>query len=128
MLIDLPLLTGAMLAMLAAATAIDFLRDRALGRAGLASNRYADRLLVNVLFFAMMPATIYGWLFPLVPFSGWRAGGLLALFLFALGVAPTLSAYRVQDPGGAPVTMGHLFWLLLKYIAVYGLLTFIYNP
>lgn len=128
MLIDLPLLTGAILAMLGCATVADFVRDRTLARAGLASGQFADRLRVNVLFFALLPATLYAWLFPLVPFSGWRAGGLLALFLYALAVAPTFAAFRLHTDGKAQVTAGHLFWLLVKYVAVYGLMTFIYDP
>lgn len=128
MLIDLPLLISAMLAMLACAALADFARDRVHTRAGSASERFTDRLLVNVLFFALLPGTLYGWLYPLVPFSGWRAGGFLALFLYALAVAPTFAAFRLQTGGREPITAGHLFWLLVKYVGVYGLLTFIYNP
>ena len=58
MLIDLPLLVEAMLAMLVAATVIDFVSDRVVGRTGLAAARYADRLLVNLLFFALMPGAL----------------------------------------------------------------------
>jgi hypothetical protein len=128
MLIDFSLLLGAMLAMMTAAVMIDFVRDRVHGKEGSASPRMSDSLLVNLLFFTLLPGTIYGWLFPLVPFSGLRAGLFLALLLFVLAVAPTLAAYRIKAPGGAEVTTGHLFWLFVKYLAVYGLLAYIYRP
>lgn len=128
MLIELPLLLGAMLAMMAAAVLVDLVRDRVHGKAGTASPRMSDGLLVNLLFFTLLPGTIYGWLYPLVPFSGLRAGLFLALVLFLLAVAPTLAAYRIKAPGGAELTTGHLFWLFVKYLAVYGLLAHVYRP
>lgn len=128
MLIDFPLLLGAILAMLAAAVVMDFVRDRVQGTEGTSALCTSDGLLVNLLFFALLPGTIYGWLYPLVPFTGLRAGLFLAALLFVLAVAPTLAAYRIKAPGGAEVTLGHLFWLFVKYLAVYGLLAYIYRP
>jgi len=128
MLIDFPLLLGAMLATLTLAILADFARDRVHGKEGTSSPRMSDRLLVNLLFYPLLPGTIYGWLFPLVPFSGLRAGLFLGLLLFMLGVAPTLAAFQVRAPGDREMTTGHLFWLLVKYLAVYGALAFIYRP
>lgn len=128
MLIEVPLLLGAMLAMLVAAIVLDVARDLLLGKGALASLRASDGLLVNLLFFTLLPGTIYGWLYPLVPFSGLRAGLFLGALLFVLAVAPTLAVYRIKAPGGVEVTLGHLFWLFLKYVVVYGLLAHIYVP
>ena len=128
MLVDFPQLIMAMAAMLVAATAADLLRGWLFKQPGEQSKQFSDSLLVNLLFFVMAPAMLYAWFYPLVPFSGFRAGLFLALAFFLLAVAPTFAAYRLQVPEHSPVLLGHLFWLLLKYLAVYGLLAGIYSP
>jgi hypothetical protein len=128
MLIDLPRLLWAMLAMLAAATLWDVVRAQLHRAPGEQALRVTDRLLVNLLFFVLTPGLLYAWFYPLVPFSGLRAGLFLALCLFLLGVSPTVATYRLQIPDRAAATLGHLFWLFLKYLLVYALMTQIYQP
>jgi hypothetical protein len=128
MLVDFTQLILAMLAMLAASTAADLLRGRILRQPGERSRQFSDHLLMNLLFFVMSPAMLYAWFYPVVPFSGYRAGLFLALAFFLLAVTPTFAAYRLQVSERSSALMGHLFWLLLKYLAVYGLLAGIYHP
>lgn len=115
-------------AMLVAALLIDLFRDLSLKKEAVAVDRFSDRLLVNLLFFTMIPGSLYTWLYPLIPFGGLRAGFFLAIVLFLLAVAPTLAAFRVRAPNAVPLTLGHLFWLLFKYLVVYGLLGYLYQP
>jgi hypothetical protein len=128
MLIDLPRLLWAMLAMLAAATLWDIVHARLHHQPGEQTLRGPDRLLVNLLFFVLTPGLLYAWFYPLVPFSGFRAGLFLALCFFLLGVSPTVATYRLQIPDRAAATLGHLFWLFLKYLLVYASLTQLYQP
>ena len=128
MIVDLPLLISAMAAMFVAAFAVDLVRPRVIREAGVQRLTWADHLLVNLLFFVLTPGMLYGWFYPLVPFSGYRAGLFLALAFFLLAIAPTFAVYRLQVREGTTATIGHLLWLLVKYGAVYGILTQVYQP
>jgi hypothetical protein len=128
MLVDFTQLIMAMIAMLVAAMVADLMRGWLFKQPGEQSRQFSDLLLINLLFFVMAPAMLYAWFYPLVPFAGFRAGLFLALAFFLLAVAPTFAAYRLQVPERSPVLLGHLFWLLLKYLVVYGLLAEIYHP
>jgi hypothetical protein len=115
-------------AMLGAAIVLDLLRPVLVREEGEQPLRPSDRLLVNILFFSLTPGMLYAWFYPLVPFSGVRAGFFLAIVLCLLGIAPTFAVYRLAIEERTAATLGHLFWLLLKYLVVYGLLTAIYQP
>lgn len=128
MLVDLPLLAWAVVACLAVAVVADLLRPRVIREEGVQSLRFADVFLVNALFFALGPGMLYSWLYPLVPFSGMRAGVFMGVTLFFLAVAPTFAVYRLDVTERPRATLGHLFWTLVKYLAVYALLAGIYAP
>jgi hypothetical protein len=118
----------AMGAMLVAAVVLDLLRPLFIREKGEQDLRSSDRLLVNVLFFSLTPGMLYAWFYPLVPYSGFRAGLFLAVVFFLLGIAPTFAVYRLDTEERTAATLGNLFWLLLKYLVVYGLLATIYQP
>ena len=115
-------------AMLGAAAVLDLLRPVFIREKGEQDLGSSDRLLINVLFFSLTPGMLYAWFYPLVPFSGFRAGLFLAVLFFLLGIAPTFAVYRLEIEERTAATLGHLFWLLLKYLVVYGLLAAIYQP
>jgi hypothetical protein len=127
-LIHLPEMLLAAGAMLGAAVVLDLLRPLLIREEGEQNLRSSDRLLINVLFFSLTPGMLYAWFYPLVPFSGFRAGLFLAVILFLLGIAPTFAVYRLAIEERTTATLGHLVWLLLKYLVVYGLLAAIYQP
>lgn len=127
-MVDFVLLTAALSLMFVMATGADFLRIRLLNEPGMQASTFTDRSLINILFFVMIPGMIYAWFYPVVPFSGYRAGLFMAICLYLLAAVPTIAAYRLQMPVQTGAVMGHLFWLLLKYILVYGALTFVYQP
>lgn len=128
MLVDLPLLGLAVGAACLAAVLFDLLRPLLIREPGAQSLRASDLLLVNVLFFAMAPGMLYSWFYPLVPFSGFRAGVFMGVALFFLGVAPTFASYRLDVTSPTRATFGHLLWTLLKFIVVYGILAGLYRP
>ena len=128
MLVDLPLLGLAVAAACAAAIVFDLVRPLAIREPGAQSLRWSDLLLVNVLFFGMGPGMLYSWFYPLVPFSGFRAGVFMGVALFFLAVAPTFAIYRLDVTSPTRATFGHLLWALLKYVVVYGILAGIYQP
>ena len=128
MLVDLPLLALAVGASCATSVVFDLLRPVVIREPGTQSLRWSDLLLVNVLFFAMGPGMLYSWFYPLVPFSGFRAGVFMGVALFFLAVAPTFAVYRLDVASPTRATFGHLLWALLKYIVVYGILAGLYQP
>ena len=126
--VHLGLLAVAVGAMFAAAFVMDLLRPLLIREPGTQALRWADRILVNLLFFSLAPGMLYAWFYPLVPFSGYRAGVFMALAFFLLAVAPTFAVYRLDVTERTRATLGHLFWILTKYLAVYGLLGGLYRP
>jgi hypothetical protein len=56
--------------------------------------------IVEFVFFVFMPAMIFHWFFTVIPFSGFRGGVAVALFLFMLGVIPfaILILFRIKLP------------------------------
>lgn len=128
MLVEFPLLLATIGLMLVTGLGVDLLRDLAFKAHRVAPARFSDRILVNLLFFAMLPATLYVWFYPLVPFTGVRVGLFLALAMFLLAIAPTFAVFHLHTPERTPATLGHLFWLALKYLLVYGVLTVSYQP
>ena len=127
-IVDFTLLIIALMAMLVVATTADFLRMMILKEPGMHDATFMDRTLINLLFFVMIPGMLYAWFYPLVPFSGYRAGLFMGISLYLLAAAPTMAAYRLQVLERKGAVMGHLFWLLVKYIVVYAALTQIYQP
>ena len=128
MIVQLPALALAAGLMLITGTVLDLLQPWVIREEGVQPLRWSDRLLVNLLFFSLAPGALYAWFYPLVPFSGYRAGVFLALAFFLLAIAPTFAVYRLDVAQRPRATMGHLFWLFCKYLLVYGLLTAIYRP
>jgi len=128
MVVDFALLIMALSLMFVMATMADFMRIKLLKEPGMQTATFTDRNLINLLFFVMIPGMIYAWFYPIVPFSGYRAGLFMAICLYLLAAAPTIAAYRLQMPVRTGAVMGHLFWLLLKYIMVYGALALVYEP
>lgn len=114
--------------MFVAGLGLDLVRDFAFKSHAVVPARFSDRVLINLLFFAMLPASIYVWFYPLVPFTGVRVGLFLALIMFLLAIAPTFAVFQLHTPEHKPVTLGHLFWLFVKYLVVYGILTQLYQP
>lgn len=128
MLVDLPLLGTAVLLCAGLGCLFDVLCPLVIREPGLLPLRWSDRILVNVLFFAMAPGMLYSWFYPLVPFSGYRAGLFMGVALFFLAVAPTFAVYKLDVTNRTRATLGHLFWSLLKYLAVYMVLAIVYQP
>jgi len=127
-IVHMPRILLTMAAMLVSALIIDVLRPLIIREPGEQTLRRTDRLLVNLLFFALIPGMLYAWFYPLVPFSGFRAGLFLGWCFFLLAVAPTFAVYRLDVPERTRALLGHLFWLLLKYLVVYSVLTQLYQP
>lgn len=125
---DYPRLLLATGVMLAAALVVDLLRYVFHRGKGEMAYGISEILLLDIFFFALFPAFLYAWMYPLVPFSGLRAGLFLGSFMVLLAVLPTLASFRLNAPSGQAAGLGHLFWLLVKYLSVYGLLTYIYQP
>ena len=85
------------------------------------------QFLVDVLFFVVIPTLVYYWLYPVLPFVGYKAGiavGIAAYILGSLPYAIQLSL-RIKIPAILVVTT--LFFNLIKLSAALGVITYYLN-
>lgn len=84
-------------------------------------------LVINLIFLVMLPAIIYASLYPILPFTSYRAGVFIALFIFAVGVLPVLvRAYnQLKPPTG--LAAFQLLWTLITLLVVMGAITYTYH-
>lgn len=85
------------------------------------------QFLVDVLFFVVIPTLVYYWLYPVLPFVGYKAGiavGIAAYILGSLPYAIQLSL-RIRIPAILVVTT--LFFNLIKLSAALGVITYYLN-
>lgn len=84
-------------------------------------------LVVNLIFVVLVPAIIYASLYPILPFTSYRVGFFIALFVFGVGTLPVLArAYnQLKPPTG--LAAFQLLWTLLTMLVVIGSITFTYH-
>ena len=91
------------------------------------SGVFMVQFLVDVLFFVVIPTLAYYWLYPVLPFVGYKAGiavGIAAYILGSLPYAIQLSL-RLKIPAILVVTT--LFFNLIKLSAALGVITYYLN-
>jgi hypothetical protein len=84
-------------------------------------------LVIGIIFLVMLPAIIYALLYPVLPFTSYRAGFFVGLFIFAVGVLPVQVRSNSQIRKCSGLTAFQLMWTLLTLLAVLGTLTYIYH-
>lgn len=83
--------------------------------------------LVNFVFCVMLPAVVYSALYPILPFTSFRSGFFIALFVFGVGQLPlTIRAYN-QFRLSSALTAFELFWNLLTLLVTIGTITYLYH-
>lgn len=91
--------------------------------AGRAFSIYLVQFISDLLFFVIIPAMAYFWIYPVMPFSGYKAGIAIAIGAYILGSLPyaTNISLRIKIPAILIVTT--LFFNLLKLTAALGVVT-----
>ena len=83
--------------------------------------------LVNLVFVVMLPAIVYAALYPILPFTSYRSGFFIALFVFAVGILPAQVRQYNQYRLSSALTAFELFWNLLTLLASVGTITYLYH-
>jgi hypothetical protein len=91
--------------------------DRSLGL-------YFFQFISDLLFFVILPALVYFWVNPVIPFTGFRAGVAVGIGAYILGSLPyaTNLSLRIKVP--AALIVSTLFFNLIKLTASLGVITY----
>ena len=90
-------------------------------------NWFVSSLIIEFIFFVLMPAVVYDRFYTVLPFSGIRGGISIALFLFMLGMVPLaiLLMFRIKLP--AVYMLYKLLGLLLKIAGSLAIIGYLYS-
>lgn len=90
------------------------------------SGYFVSRFVSQFAFLVALPSVVYSWAYVLIPFYGLRAGIVLALYLFIMGIVPysTASLMRIKIP--LAYTLFHMAGYLIKLVLIYGIIAYIY--
>jgi len=94
---------------------------------GSLSPQFTSPFLVNFVFIVMLPCIVYAALYPVLPFTSYRSGFFIALFIFGVGVLPAHIRSQNQYKLPSVITTFDLFWNLLTLLLVIGSITYIYH-
>ena len=94
---------------------------------GSINTQFMSPFLVYFVFIVMLPCIVYAALYPVLPFTSYRSGLFIALFIFGVGVLP--AHIRTQNQYKLPNVMAtfDLFWNLLTLLLVIGSITYTYH-
>ncbi len=89
--------------------------------------QFLSSFLVNFVLCVMLPAVVYAALYPILPFTSFRSGFFIALFVFGVGQLPlTIRTYN-QFRLSSALTAFELFWNLLTLLVTLGAITYLYH-
>ena len=88
---------------------------------------FISNLIIEFIFFVMMPTVIYDWFYTVLPFWGIRGGIAVALYVFMLGMVPfaILIIFRIKIP--ALFVLFYLAGLLVKVLGCMAIIGFLYS-
>lgn len=88
---------------------------------------YFSNYIVELIFFVLMPAVVYGWFYSVLPLSGARGGMAVGLYLFFFGMIPLamLILFRVRIP--AVYILYKLAGLFFKVVGTAAIIGYLYN-
>lgn len=87
---------------------------------------FASRFVSQFAFLVALPSVVYSWAYVLIPFYGVRAGIILALYLFVMGIVPASSAVMMRIKIPLAYTLFQLAGYLIKLVLIYGVIAYIY--
>lgn len=89
--------------------------------------QFLTSFLINFVFCVMLPAVVYSALYPILPFTSFRSGFFIALFVFGVGQLPlavrTYNQYRLSSA----LTAFEMLWNLLTLLVTLGTITYLYH-
>ncbi len=89
--------------------------------------QFLSSFLINFVFCVMLPAVVYSALYPILPFTSFRSGFFIALFVFGVGQLPLSIRTYNQFRLSSALTAFELFWNLLTLLVSLGAITYLYH-
>jgi hypothetical protein len=88
---------------------------------------YFFQFISDLFSFVILPALVYFWINPIIPFSGFRAGVAVGIGAYVLGSLPyaTNLSLRIKVP--SVVIVSTLFFNLIKLTAALGVVMYYIN-
>jgi hypothetical protein len=91
------------------------------------SGYFVSRFVSQFAFLVALPAVVYSWAYVLIPFYGLRAGTVLALYLFVMGIVPFSTIYVMRIKIPLAYTLFQLAGYLIKLVLIYGIIAYLYT-
>ena len=91
------------------------------------SMQFSSHFMLNLVFVVLLPTVIYAALYPILPFTSYRAGFFIALFIFGVGILPHHLRLQSQFGLSSVLASFDLFWSLLTLLVVIGTITLLYH-
>lgn len=90
------------------------------------SGYFISRFVSQFAFLVALPSVIYSWAYVLIPFYGVRAGIVLALYLFIMGIVPFSTVFLMRIKLPLAYTLFQLAGYLIKLLVIYGIIAYLY--
>ncbi len=88
--------------------------------------QFLSSFLINFVFCVMLPAVVYSALYPILPFTSYRSGFFIGLFVFGVGQLPiAVRSYNMYRLSSA-LTSFEILWSLLTILVTMGTITYLY--
>ena len=84
---------------------------------------YLLQFLSDLFFFVIIPAIIYYWVYPVMPFSGFKTGVAIGIGAYILGSLPYATSLSLRIKVPPVVIVSTLFFNLLKLSCTIGIIT-----
>jgi len=87
---------------------------------------FVSRYIMHFAFLVALPTAVYSWFYVMVPFTNLRAGLVLALGLFILGIVPFAVSLLMRFKIPLSYTLFQMAGHLIRLIIVYGIISYLY--
>ncbi|HEQ97772.1 MAG TPA: hypothetical protein ENO22_00325 [candidate division Zixibacteria bacterium] len=91
-------------------------------RAGRGLELYLLQFISDLFFFVILPALVYYWVYPVMPFSGYKSGVAVGIAAYALGSLPYATSLGLRLKLPTPLIVSTLLFNLLKLTAALGVI------
>ena len=88
---------------------------------------FVSSFIIEFIFFVLIPTVVYGWFYTIIPFSGVRGGGVVAFFIFLIGMVPLslLILFRIRIP--VVYLLFQLLGIFLKLVGSLFIIGYLYS-
>jgi len=84
---------------------------------------YILQFISDLIFFVIIPSAVYYWIYPILPFAGFRSGIALGVAAYILGSLPYAINLSLRIKIPATIILFTLFFNLLKVCGALAVIT-----